>query len=184
MCGWHSHQESCTAALARKLGLVIPQLRTAVGMLLSNNPNSARKVGDAFGHPYTTVTGAHGNQVLTLHETVLAYLFDELNAAGLSFQGGESTFAHWIFQNPIHHDNRYLQGILLDLVLDCLLPPGQPSSSLDGYQHLGELKTLSQRSVTVEERAERIQRDLEQNAKDLGARDPRNTAHAQMIEGR
>ena len=32
-----------TTALARKLGLVIPQLLTAAGMPLSNNPNSARK---------------------------------------------------------------------------------------------------------------------------------------------
>ncbi len=51
-----------------------------------------------------------------------------------------------------------------------------------------ELKTLSQRNISVEKRAERIQLDLDQNAKDLGARDPRNTAHAEMksygIEGR
>ncbi len=37
-----------TTGLARKLGLVIPQLLTAAGMWLSNNPNSARKVGDAL----------------------------------------------------------------------------------------------------------------------------------------
>ncbi len=34
-----------TTALARKLGLVNPQLLTAVGMPLSNNTNSAREVG-------------------------------------------------------------------------------------------------------------------------------------------
>ena len=34
--------------------------------------------------------------------------------------------------------------------------------------------------MSVEERAERIQRDLEQNAKDLDARDPRSTVHAEM----
>ena len=45
------------------------------------------------------------------------------------------------------------------------------------------MKPLSQRNISVEEqeRAERIQRDLEQNAKDLDARDPRNTAHAEMM---
>ena len=65
-----------TTALARKLGIVIPQLLTAVGMPLSNNPNSARKVGDALGHVYTTVTGANGDHVRTFHDTVLAYIFD------------------------------------------------------------------------------------------------------------
>jgi hypothetical protein len=64
-------------------------------------------------------------------------------------------------------------------MLDCSLPPGQPSNSLDGYRHLGELKTLSQRNMPVEKRAEHIQLDLEQNSKDLGARDPRNTVHAE-----
>jgi hypothetical protein len=72
-------------------------------------------------------------------------------------------------------------------MLDCSLPPGQPSDSLDGYRHLGELKTLSQRNISVEEPAERIQRDLEQNAKDMDAKDHRNTVHAEMksygIEG-
>jgi hypothetical protein len=42
--------------------------------------------------------------------------------------------------------------------------------------------------ISVEERAERIQRDLEQNPKDLGARDPRSTVHAEMksygVDGR
>ena len=73
-------------------------------------------------------------------------------------------------------------------MLDCSLPPGQPSNSLDGYRHFGELKTLSQRNMSVEKRAEHIQLDLDQNAKDLDARDPRNTVHAEMksygIEGR
>ncbi len=61
-------------------------------------------------------------------------------------------------------------------------------NSLDGYRPLGELKELSQRNISVEKRAERIQRGLEQNAKLLGARGPCSTAHAEMksygIEGR
>ena len=77
-----------TTALARKLGLDIPQLLTAVSMPLQNNTNSARKVGDAFGHAYTTVTGANGDHVRTLHGTVLAYVSDDLDGAVISFQGG------------------------------------------------------------------------------------------------
>ena len=72
-------------------------------------------------------------------------------------------------------------------MLDCSLPLGQPSNSLDGYRHLGELKALSQRNISAEERAERIQRNLEQHAKDLDARDPRSAVLAEMksygIEG-
>jgi hypothetical protein len=42
-------QGEFTAALCRKFGLHIPQLFSDVGVQLSNNANSARKVGDAFG---------------------------------------------------------------------------------------------------------------------------------------
>ncbi len=74
-------------------------------------------------------------------------------------------------------------------MLDCSFPPGRPPNSLDGYRHLGELKALAQRKISdKEKRARRIQLDLDQNAKDLGARGPRNTVHAEMkspgIEGR
>ena len=168
-------------------------------MPLSNNTNRARKVGDAFGHAYTTVTGANGDHVRTFHDTVLAYLFDELKAAGNFFRGGpgnstKNTFSHCISQNLTDRDCWNLQGILPDLMLDCSLPPGQPSNSLDGYRHLGERRTRAQRNISVEERARRIQLDLDQNAKDLGfelikvPRDPRSTVHAKMksygIEGR
>ena len=72
-------------------------------------------------------------------------------------------------------------------MFDCSLPPGLPSNPLDGYRHLGELKTLSQRNMSVVKRAEHIQLDLIQNAKDLDARDPRSTVLAEMksygIEG-
>jgi hypothetical protein len=88
-------------------------------------------------------------------------------------------FSHCISQNLTNRDYRNLQGILPDLMLDCLLTPGQPSNSLDSYRHLGELKTLSQRNMSVEKRGEHIQLDLIQNAKDLGDRDPRNTVHAE-----
>jgi hypothetical protein len=88
-----------TTALARKFCLVIPQLFTAIGMPLSNNTNSARKVGDAFGHAYTTVTRANGNHVRTFHDAVLAYLFDK--AAAIIFRGGPGnstkTYSHIAF---------------------------------------------------------------------------------------
>ncbi len=58
----------------------------------------------------------------------------------------------------------HIQSTLPGLVLDCSLPPGQLYSSLDCYRHLGELKTLSQRNISVKKRAERIQRGLIKNA--------------------
>ena len=120
----------------------------------------------------------------------MAYVSDELDAAGIFFQGGleksknlrkKNTSSERILHNLISADDkRHLQGNLPDLVLDYSLPPGQPSNSLDGYRHLGELKTLSQRNKSVEKRAEHIQLDLNQNVKDLDARDPRNTVLAEM----
>ena len=78
-------------------------------------------------------------------------------------------------------DERHLQGIIPDMMLDCSLPPGQPSNPLDGCRQLVELKTISQRNVSVEERAVKIQRDIEQHAKELDARDPRNRVHAELM---
>ncbi len=65
-------------------------------------------------------------------------------------------------------------------MFDCSLPPSQPFKSLDGYRNLGQLKTLAHRNISAEEWARRIQFDLDQNAKDLKATDPRNTVHAEM----
>ena len=70
--------------------------------------------------------------------------------------------------------------------LAALKPSARPiaqkrRSTLDGHRHLGEMKTLSQRNMLVEERAQRIQQDLSKHAKDLDARDPRNTVHAEMM---
>ena len=138
-------------------------------------------MSDACGHAYTTVQGASGDHVRSLHDTILAYVFDDLDNAGIPFNGRrgsstKSTFGHCIHQNLTSTaDERHLQGILPDLLLDCSLPPGLPSNPLDGHRHLGEMKTLSQRKKSVEERAQRIQRDLKEHAKDLDARDPRNT---------
>jgi hypothetical protein len=119
------------------------------------------------------MTGADGDHVRPLHGTILASVSDELDAADISFQGCQgprkSTKKNIAMHFPephtpvSDHDKRHFQGILPDLVLDCSLPPGQLSNSLDGYRHIGELMTLSQRNFSVEERerAERIQWDLE-----------------------
>ncbi len=72
-----------TTALCRKLGLPVPLLLTAVGVQLSNNASSAKKVGDAYGHAYTTVTGAKGDHVRTLHDTTLAFLIESVASAGI-----------------------------------------------------------------------------------------------------
>ena len=68
------------------------------------------------------------------------------------------------------------------MVLNCSLPPGQPANALDGCRQLDvELKTCAQRNMSVEERAVKIQRDVEQHAKELDARDPRNRVHAELM---
>ena len=65
-----------TAAVLRKLGLPTPQLLSAVGAQLSNNANSARKLGDAFGHAYTMVTEAKGDHVRTFNGTIMAFFMN------------------------------------------------------------------------------------------------------------
>ena len=113
-----------TTALNRKLGLPIPQLRTAVGMPLSNNTNSARKVGDACGHAYTTVQGASGDHVRTIHDTILAYVFDYFVNAGIPFKGGRgnSTKKHI---RPLHSPEP-LHDTILAYVFDDLDSAGIP----------------------------------------------------------
>ena len=108
-------------------------------------------------------------------------------SAGIPHKGGfgntcKNIFAHCIHNNLVSDDDeRHLQGIIPDMMLDCSLPPGQPSNPLDGCRQLVELKTISQRNVPVEERAVKIQRDVVQHAKELDARDPRNRVHAELM---
>ena len=123
----------------------------------------------------------------TLHDTILAYLIESVASAGIPHKGGfgntcKNVFAHCIHNNLVSDDDeRHLQGIIPDMMLDCSLPPGQPSNPLDGCRQLVELKTISQRNVPVEERAVKIQRDVVQHATELDARDPRNRVHAELM---
>jgi hypothetical protein len=70
---------------------------------------------------HKTVTGANGDHVRTLHNTVMAYVSDDLDAAGISFQGGLGKFTKkhiltmYFFQNLISdHDKQQTA------------PPGHP----------------------------------------------------------
>ena len=67
------------------------------------------------------------------------------------------------------------------MMLNCSLPPGQPANALGGCRQLVELKKCAQRNIPVEESAVKIQRDVEQRAKELDARDPRNRALAELM---
>ena len=67
------------------------------------------------------------------------------------------------------------------MMIDGRYPAGQPSNALDNSLRLVELKTLAQRGVSVEERARRIQRDVERHAKELGAMDDRGTVHPELM---
>jgi hypothetical protein len=92
-----------------------------------------------------------------------------------------TTYDHCIHQNLTSADDeRHIQGILPGMLLDCSNSPGQPFNPRGGHRHLGEMKKKT-RNMPVEERAQRTQRDLKQNAKDLDARDPRSTVHAEMM---
>ena len=101
-------------------------------MPLSNNTNSTRKVGDAFGRAYTTVTGANGDHVRTLHDKALAYLFDISTSSKPRVFPSEAAqetlqnkpFSHCISQNLTDRDYRNLQGILPDLMLELLASSG------------------------------------------------------------
>ena len=94
----------------------------------------------------------------------------------------QKLFAHCISHNlECDNDERRLQGIIPDMMLNCSLPPGQPASALDGCRQLVELKTCAQRNLSVEERAVKIQRDVEEHATELDARDPRSRVHAELM---
>ena len=67
------------------------------------------------------------------------------------------------------------------MMIDGRYPAGQPSNALDNSLRLVELKTLAQRGVSVEERARRIQRDVEHHAKELDAMDDRSTVYPELM---
>jgi hypothetical protein len=115
------------------LGLTVPQLLTAFGLSLSNNANSAKNVGDEFGQAYTTLTGAKGDHVHTLHAKILAYLSEPMRSVGQPFKGGYiniwgKKYSITVFINTSYlvmmSNDQQLQGILPDMMLDAALPPG------------------------------------------------------------
>ena len=118
------------------------------------------------GHAYTTVTGAKGDHVRTLHDAILAQLFESVCSAGIPFKGGygntcKNIFAHCIQHNLVSDDDeRHLQGIIPDMMVDGSQPPGESENYLDNCRHLVEVETLSQRGVLVDDRAQRIQRNV------------------------
>jgi len=128
-----------------------------------------------------------GDHVRTLHDAIVAQLCETVGSAGIHFKGGYGNTCKNIFAHCIHHnlvsddDERHLQGIIPDMMVDGSQPPGEPGNYLDNCRHLVELKTLPQRGVLVDDRAQRIQRDVEQHAKDLDARDPRNTVYTELM---
>jgi hypothetical protein len=132
------------------------------------------------------VAGARSDHVRAFRDTILGYLFESTGFSGTHLKGGygntcRSIFDHCIYQSRVSGDDeRRLQGIIPDGLLGASLPPGLLPSKLDGSRHLLELKTVSQR-LSVEVKAGQIQRDLQKNARELGARDPRSTAHAEMM---
>ena len=66
----------------------------------------------------TTVTGAKGDHVRTLHDAIVAQLCESAGSAGVPFKGGYGNTCKNIFAHCIHHnlvsddDERHLQGII------------------------------------------------------------------------
>jgi len=118
---------------------------------------------------------------------ILAYLCGSVGSAGIPYKGGfgntcTNFFAHCIHHNLVSEDDeRHRQGIIPDMMIDGRYPAGQPPNALDNSLRLVELKTLAQRGVSVEERARRIQRDVEHHAKELDAMDDRNTVYPELM---
>jgi hypothetical protein len=88
---------------------------------------------------------------------ILAYVFDDLDAAGIPFKGGRgrSTKAHSAVaftrtsNLPMTSDTSRESS--LAGCPTAYFSPGQPPNSHGGYRHLGELKALSRRNISFEE---------------------------------
>jgi len=141
----HEFQE----AVATHFGIPSPICHPVLGQRILNNPKCTQLRVDRYGYNLKTITGATGDHIRTLHDNIVATISSSLSNAAISHRGGpyrtcKDLFSHLIPQNLCEENDRHLQGIIPDLMIDATrLIPFTQAESLQGVISLVDAKTLA-----------------------------------------
>ena len=177
-------QTEFTTAVQRKLGLPLSCLRNHIGEPIAANGKSPRLRVDRWGKHIAAASGVKGDHFRTTHDTMVTFTIGCLKDAGIVSRGGgygslKGIFSKCIDQSNIRpEDKRKINGILPDGSANGYGVPqiiGFHKTKLHDFETLLEFKGLSTQSESVEDRASRIDRDIEEAAADLDSRYPGST---------
>jgi hypothetical protein len=172
-------------ALQRKLGLPLSILHGSVGKRIHSSGKSRQLRVDRWGRNVAAAPGVKGDHARTTHDSMVTYVVGLLKDNGIVSRGGGFGSVKGIFSKSIDQskispeDQRVCQGIIPDVLINARHAPRQKGFHDDNKLHdcvtLGELKTTSTQLESVEERARRIDPDIEKAAAKLDRKYPGST---------
>ena len=177
--------------ISRKLGLPIPLLLPYVGTRIKTEGASHPSFVDQFGNGIASATGTKGDHPRTMHNHLLHTAMLAVKSSGVPAKGTNVyDTCNGVFGKCLRHDGllsesdeanvqNNLQKIIPDGVVDARLvaakEPFATHNRLFGVETLVEMKTLSQTTLTPDDRAREVQQSTENRVKKLDADFPGST---------
>jgi len=177
--------------ISRKLGLPIPLLLPYVGTRIKTEGASHPSFVDQFGNGIASATGTKGDHPRTMHNHLLHTAMLAVKSSGVPAKGTNVyDTCNGAFGKCLRHDGllsesdeanvqNNLQKIIPDGVVDARLvaakEPFATHNRLFGVETLVEMKTLSQTTLTPDDRAREVQQSTENRVKKLDADFPGST---------
>ena len=133
-------------------GVPSPMCLTVVNLPINNNANCPQRNMDAYGYNIKTATGIKGDEVRTMHDSVVTHLTNFLDNAKIKYKGGirntcKNMFTHCISQDIDDEEKiRIIQGIIPDIVVngkDIRPMEDNYSNRYRGVDTLIDVKTLA-----------------------------------------
>ena len=171
-------------ALQRKLGTPLSFILNFVGKPIASSGNSHKLKVDSYGKNVAAAPGVKGDHFRTTHDALVTFTTGLFKDAGIVSRGGGYGSVKGIFSKCIDQSNlpesdqSALNGILPDSFYDGRAVPriaGFQETKLHDVASLGEFKTLSTQSESVEDRARRVDPDIEKAAAELDRKYPGST---------
>lgn len=143
-----SHNEFLEA-ISSHFGIPSLTCHSIVGETITNHANCGQLRVDKYGYNLKTITGSTGDQTRSFHDNIVASLSSSLTSAAIPHRGGpyrtcKGLFSHLISQNLSDSNERHLQGIIPDLLVDATkFLSATTEESMYGKITLLDVKTLS-----------------------------------------
>jgi hypothetical protein len=171
-----------TTAIQRKLGCPVTMLAQFVGHSIATNGKSRRLRVDAFGNSAVAAPGVSGDHARTTHDAFNTMVIQCIKEVGIRAVGGGFGSCKGIFSKSINQSNvrpedeDLINGIIPDGLIDGRGAPvldGHDPTKLHNMMTLIETKGLGTvNGETVQQRADRINRDYVRHAEDIDEKLP------------